>query len=150
MISLRAQHTGSLDTDRGNWVEGERPFVYADGTLIPPKLLRDVPEQNYLSKHVQAVGLGLMTIALLLVTLSALWVYRNRGHSVVIAAQPALLYTLCFGSAITCLVIFVSSFDESYGWSQESLTRACFASVWMDSFGLMVIFAALFTKVRTS
>jgi hypothetical protein len=31
----------------GSW-KSFSEFVYADGTNQPPKLLRDVPEQNYL------------------------------------------------------------------------------------------------------
>lgn len=115
---------------------------------MPPQLLRDIPEQNYLSPSVRAVGLTLMSIALLVVALSAFWVFRNRNHSVVIAAQPVLLYTLCFGSATICFVILVSSYDESYGWDKEMLTNACFASVWLDALGNMIAYTALFTKVR--
>jgi hypothetical protein len=70
------------------------PFVYADGSSAPPTLLRDVPEQNYLDSGIRALGLSLMAIALLLVLLATIWIVIHRNHHVVIAAQPAYLYSV--------------------------------------------------------
>lgn len=103
---------------------------------------------NYLSPSIRVVGLVLMSVALGAVFLASCWVYSNRNHTVVIAAQPVLLYALCLGSAMMALTILLSSFDESYGWDQEMLGKACVGGVWLDSLGHMVAFGALFTKVR--
>jgi hypothetical protein len=70
------------------------PFVYADGSDVPPELLRDVPEQNYLDSGIRALGLSLMAIALLLVLLGTTWIVIHRNHHVVIAAQPPFLYAV--------------------------------------------------------
>ena len=118
--------TETLDPRTGQWSQ-HTPFFYADGTNNPPSLLRDEPEMNFLSPSVRALGLGLMTLSLVLVAFSALWVYLNRNHSVVIAAQPALLYSLCVGSTMVALAILMQSYDESYGADQEKLSSMCVA-----------------------
>ena len=84
-----------------------------------------------------------MSVALVFIFVCALWVAINRNHSVVIAAQPALLYTLCLGSTMMALEILMQSYDESYGWDQEMLDKACIASIWLDSLGHMISFGAV-------
>lgn len=122
-------------------------MVYADGSHFPPTLLRDEPESNYLDPLFRAIGLALMAVGLLLVGLSALWVFLHRHHTVVVAAQPAFLYTLLLGAAMVVSVVWITSFDESYGWTQPQLSRACVVSVWIDALGHMLAFSALFTKL---
>ena len=122
-------------------------FVYADGTHSPPALLRDEPEMNYTDPAIRSTGLALMTVGLLLMVLSVIWVFWHRNHSVVVAAQPAFLYSLCFGAAMVVLAIWVTSYDESFGWTEEMLSKSCVAGVWVDSLGHMITFSALFTKV---
>jgi hypothetical protein len=138
--------TEFLEPDTGRWVN-IAPFTYAGGSTQPPLLLRDLPEQNYLDGRIRAFGLSLMAVALLFVALSALWVFLNRQHSVVIAAQPIFLYTICFGSAILAFDIWIISLDESYGWDNNMLDGACTAVAWLDSVGHMLIYLAIFTKV---
>jgi hypothetical protein len=65
---------------------------YADGRTVPPDLLRDPPEQNYLSTPVRVVGFTVMGLALLISAATILWVYVHREHRVVKAAQPYFLY----------------------------------------------------------
>jgi hypothetical protein len=133
--------TAMLNPRTKQWIE-LYPFTYADGSTTPPPP-RDEPERNYLSPSARAVGLTLMAVALVFIFLCALWVACHRNHSVVIAAQPALLYTLCLGSIVMALAILARSFDESYGWDQEMLDKACIAGVWFDSMGHMIGFGAV-------
>ena len=123
-------------------------MVYPDGSTTPPTLLRDEPKMNYLDPTIRNIGLLLMGIGLLLSSMSVVWVYWNRNHSVVVAAQPLFLYFLSFGAAMVVSVTWLTSFDESYGWSQEMLSKACVGGVWVDALGHMITFSALFTKVR--
>ncbi|CAB9524353.1 Gamma-aminobutyric acid (GABA) B receptor [Seminavis robusta] len=138
-------NTESWDPRSSDWIQNT-PFVYADGTTNPPKL-RDDPDMNYLSPSFRAAGLALMSVALVFVFSCALWVFVHRHHSVVIAAQPSLLYALCLGSTMMALAILMYSYDESYGWTQEMLDRMCTANIWIDSLGHMIAFSALFTKL---
>jgi hypothetical protein len=123
------------------------PFVYADGTQLPPKLLRDVPDQNYLNKAIRGVGFALMGVVLLLALMTVVWVYLNREHRVLRAAQPQFLYVLALGSAISASAVIPISFDESYGWSEQQLSRACIAIPWLLALGHIITYGALFSKL---
>lgn len=123
-------------------------FIYADGSKTPPKLLRDEPNQNYLSKSYRAVGFALFSVAAALIALSAAWIYKYREHRVLRAAQPSFLLVMCFGSMLINITIVLSSFDESYGWSTEMLSRACASLPWFPVIGLVQVYGVLFTKVR--
>ena len=89
-----------------------------------------------------------MGIAMATSFFSAVWVFWNRKHRVVVAGQPMFLYAICLGSAVMCLVILMSSYDESYGWTDEMLDKACIANPWLDTMGIILIYGSLFTKVR--
>lgn len=141
-----SEGTSFIDPESQEWFDVV-PFVYSDGTTSPPKLLRSEPEQNYLDTGVRAVGLALMAISLVVILVSVVWVFVNRHHQVVIAAQPPFLYVLCLGSTITSLVILISSFDEGVGWDDSMLDKACVAMPWMVAMGHIVTYSALFTKV---
>lgn len=122
-------------------------FVYADGTTEPPALLRDTPEQNYLNSGIRGFGLASMGIVMALATATILWVYVNREHRILRAAQPQFLYILAFGSIVSVSTVLVISFDESYGWSERALGRACMALPWLLSLGHIITYGALFAKL---
>jgi hypothetical protein len=138
----------SAPDTRNKWSgQGLLPFVYRDGRTVPPELLRDEPDQNYLSSGLRAMGFALMGIALLCCIVSATWVFVRRKHRVLRASQPEFLYLIAFGSAVQASSIITISNDESFGWSTEALSRACMASAWLLPFGTLIIYAALFTKL---
>jgi hypothetical protein len=130
----------------GTWTN-VTDFIYADGTTLPPKLLRDVPDQNYLNSAIRGVGLALMGVVILLALTTVAWVYIHREHRVLRAAQPAFLYVLALGSAISASTIIPISFDESYGWSEQQLSRACMAIPWLLSLGHIITYGTLFSKL---
>jgi hypothetical protein len=125
-------------------------FIYADGSKTPPKRLRDEPNQNYLSTSYRAVGFALFSVAAALIMLSAAWIYKNREHRVLRAAQPSFLLVMCFGSMLINLTIVLSSFDESYGCSTQMLSRACASLPWFPVIGFIQVYGVLFTKVTLS
>jgi hypothetical protein len=122
-------------------------FIYADGSTTPPKLLRDEPNQNYLSTSYRAIGFALFSVAAALIVLSVAWIYKNREHRVLKAAQPSFLLVMCFGSMLINVTIVLNSFDESNGWSTQMLSRACASLPWFPVIGLIQVYGALFTKV---
>ena len=77
-------------------------------------------------------------MALFSVFLSVVWVVVNRSHAVVVAAQPPFLYALFVGASVLSLVILCSSFDESYGWDANMLSRACVAIPWLACTGKLL------------
>jgi hypothetical protein len=130
----------------GQWIPLEA-ISYADGRDVPPDLLRREPDQNHLTPGVRAVGFALMGIAILTAVAAAVWVFLHRKHRIVTAAQPYFLYELCLGAIISASTIFSISFDESYGWSDQQLGRACMATPWLLSLGHIITYGALFSKL---
>lgn len=79
--------------------------------------------------------------------LAYVWVYINREHRIVRASQPYFLYELCWGSITSLSTIVAISFDESYGWDEQQLSRACVATPWLLSLGHIITYGALFSKL---
>jgi hypothetical protein len=130
----------------GTWSKLDE-FVYADGTTIPPELLRDLPDQNYLTAAFRSVGLTLMGITMSGAVATIVWVYLHREHRVLRAAQPPFLYMLALGSAVSVSTILVISFDESTGRTEEQLSSSCMAIPWLISLGHILTYGALFSKL---
>lgn len=123
------------------------PFLFRDGTINPPKLLRDLPDQNYLSPVLRYVGLAMMALVLVDCAGLGLWVFLNRKHRVVVASQPHFLYLLIFGAATSSLPIFGISTDENWGFTAEVLGKHCMSIVWLASLGHIITYGALFSKL---
>lgn len=119
--------------------------VYADGSTVPPPLADF--EHNYLSSEVRAFGFALMSCALLMAIVSSFWVFWNRGHRILKASQPLFLHFVCFGSALQASAIFPISFDESNGWSETQLSRACSSIAWLFCLGYIVTYR--YAKLKT-
>lgn len=122
-------------------------FVYSDGRTVPPDLLRDQPEQNYLSRGLKILGLTLMSLSIFLAIVSAIWVCACRKHRVLKASQPYFLYLVCFGAVVQSSAVLTISFDESYSKSQDQLSKACMATPWLLALGHTIIYGSLFTKM---
>jgi len=78
---------------------------------------------------------------------TSIWVFVHHEHRVIKAAQPYFLYMLSLGSGVIVCSIVPLSFDESDGWSGESLGRACMAIPWLFSIGYILIYGALLSKL---
>ena len=121
--------------------------VYANNSTAAPDL-RNLPNQNYLSPGLQAFGLTLMSFITLLGLVTITWVFVHRKHNVLLAAQPMFLYLIAFGSILFSFGILSVSFDESYGWSEVQLNRACVSQSWFVSVGYnMIIYGALYSNL---
>lgn len=123
------------------------PFIFSDGRTEAPALLRDQADQNYLPRGLRIFGFTLMGIAISAALASVIWIFKNRNHPVLKAAQPHFLFVICFGSIITACSILTISNDESYGWSEQQLSSACMGTVWLIFIGYCMIYSALFTKL---
>ncbi|KAL7566630.1 hypothetical protein ACA910_003465 [Epithemia clementina (nom. ined.)] len=133
-------------TEEHVWMEAE-PFIYADGSTSPPELLRDIPEQNYLSTFLRALGLALMGMTMLAAIICLMWVFVCRKHKVLAASQPIFLYMICFGCFVQTSAILPLSVDENFGWSVKQLDQACMAFPWLLALGYIIVYSALFTKL---
>jgi hypothetical protein len=120
---------------------------YADGRTVPPDLLRDPPEQNYLSTYVKIIGFTVMSLALLISAGTTLWVYFHREHRVVKAAQPYFLYLICLGAGVSVSAVLPLSLDDGTDWSAQQLGSACMAVPWLFCLGYLITYGALFSKL---
>lgn len=88
-----------------------------------------------------------MGIVLVFAVAVIVWVYLNRERRILRAAQPQFLYILAFGAMVSVSTVLVISFDESRGWSENALGRACMAIPWLLSLGHIITYGALFAKL---
>jgi hypothetical protein len=123
-------------------------FYFADGSSSPPELQQNPPEQTFLSTWARAIGFTLFGIVMLVILGSIAWVYIYRNKRIVKASQPEFLYGLQIGSMSIAVAIILNSFDESYGWTAERLSKLCTAAPWVLFSGVVAIYSSLFTKVR--
>jgi hypothetical protein len=126
----------------GSW-EPVDEFIYFDGTSNEPMPLRTVANAHYLPLAPVIASLCLSTIAVLLALASAAWVFVNRDTRIVAASQPEFLYSLCFGAALVASSSYFFSFDESYGFSEQQLSRGCSAYVWFFVIGYLIMFCSV-------
>lgn len=89
-----------------------------------------------------------MSIAITACSVSGIWVFVYRRDRIVRAAQPFALLFICFGSFVIAWSIIPLSFDESYGWTEEQLSKGCMSVPWLVSTGFIIMYGALFVKVR--
>jgi hypothetical protein len=142
--------THILNTNEGrnsSWQE-LLPFVFSSGKTTPPPLLRSTADQLYLKKGARITGLTLMAIAKAGCVAAAVWLFVNRQTRTVRASQPSLMLCICAGSFVEASAIFFVSVDESYGWSQSGLDKACSAIPWLAVLGHVFTYSSLFAKVR--
>ncbi|KAL7552918.1 hypothetical protein ACHAWF_016171 [Thalassiosira exigua] len=123
-------------------------FIYTDGTSTQPTPVREVFENNYLTGSVRTTGLALYGIAAFICISLATWTFARRRSTIIRAAQPEFMYLLCFGSLASLTAIVTLSFDESYGTSVRSLSAMCTATPWLFFTGYIIIYMALFSKLR--
>lgn len=109
--------------------------------------MRETTDFNFLSKGVRITGFVLVGLSLSIILISALWVRVRRAERIVTASQPQFLYLICFGGALQAVSLIFLSFDESYGWTDSELDKACSALPWFFVIGYLVQYCAIFSKV---
>jgi len=137
------------DTVNGIITESsDGPFIFADGTSIPPYLLENPPEENYLSKGVHNFGLVLMSTCLFFNLLGVTLVSCYSKKESIQNAQPYSLYLILLGSTTMVSSIFLRSFDESYdGWDAYKLDKLCMAFPWLLVMGFILTYTSLLSKL---
>ena len=130
---------------RDKW-EQNNPFIFANGRTVPPDLLRDTPEQNYLAPalsfwfHIDG------DCILCHAPYHCMGIHPSRAPR--LEGIPAsLLYVLVLGSMVSSSTIVTISNDEGIGWSDEQLDKACMATPWLLSLGHIVTYGARFSKL---
>jgi hypothetical protein len=145
-IPFRFRLTHTLLHNSSNWIS-VKSFYYADGTMNAP-LLRSNPDYHFLSNTVRVIGFVLLGIGMVYCLGNVLWITCNSTHRILILSQPPLLLQLCVGSMMILATILPISFDENSGLSLQQLSISCKLIPWLIVHGQIILFMALFTKVR--
>jgi hypothetical protein len=131
--------------EEGTWEKVATP-IYRDGRSVPPDLLRDTPDQNYLAKGLRTIGLVMMYIVLATSLAATVWIIVCRERRVVRASQPFFLFLICFGTAIEAFTVWPVSHDEAYT-RDDQLDLFCAATPWFFVSGHVLIYGSLATKL---
>ena len=126
-----------------DWINDQLPFVFADGTTNPPALLRETPDQNYLSDSLRVFGFTVMCCSIFLASCLLVWVILCRKHRVLLASQPPFLALICVGTMIQSSAVIPISFDESEGWTGDQLSNACQTVPWLICCGYVLVYSAV-------
>lgn len=74
------------------------------------------------------------------------WVWRNKDTSVVRGSQELFLNLVCVGTfLIGCCIFLFGIYDESS--STEIAGRTCMGTMWLYSFGYVILVTALYSKI---
>jgi hypothetical protein len=126
-------------------IEVIRPFIYSDGSSVPPPMAPPVTEQlNLLSTAEIATVYAVMGISALMSIACAVWTVRNRMKRAVRASQPIFLFFLCVGTLLISLSAIFQSFQEPL--PIRTLNFGCNAYFWFVCIGFTTTFSALFSK----
>jgi hypothetical protein len=126
-------------------VEVLRPFVYQDGTTIPPLSLPPVEEYfDLIPPATRIAGLTLGGLAILFSLFWIVWTSVYRQKDVVLASQPIFLLQLCVGALIMATTIIPRGFQEPM--EKSTLDVGCMAVPWLFTIGFVTAFSALISK----
>ena len=123
------------------------PFIFTDGTPNPPVLLRDVPNQNYLSNNTHVGGLCVTSICLLINILSILTIFLHWEKPPFRESQPILLLISLVGSFLMASSVLGQSFDESNGLDNMQLDNICFSYPLLLVLGFILTYGVISWKV---
>lgn len=131
---------------QGQW-ETTDQFLFSTSTNQPPNPQFVVDEQNFLSDWVAGLGFALFAIGFALALACSAAIAYMREDKQIRVAQPVFLQLICLGALVENFSILTLSFDESRGWSKNSLSAACMATPWLFFIGHSMIYSAIFCKV---
>ncbi|CAB9525833.1 acid type B receptor subunit 2 [Seminavis robusta] len=136
--------------DHGIWkqLDDASPFVYADGSTVPPSDLPHIQvNPNYLGTGWRVAGYVLCGMGMALALGLALWTRAQSENRVIRASQPFFLTIICLGVATFFASIIPLGVDEQIA-TETGCTVACNAVIWLLSIGFCVTFSAMFTKTQ--
>jgi hypothetical protein len=129
---------------------GRSENIFSDEQANDSDQEEEIPMENmnYLHPVAQAIGLSIASLCFVSSLALGFWVYRNREAPMIKVSQPEFLYLICLGSAMAALAVFPLSFDESHGFSEKTLSICCMSYPWVFQLGCIILYLALFSKVR--
>jgi hypothetical protein len=114
-----------------NPLEVINPFIYSDGTTVPPVTNTPSPDLNLIQPAAMAFGYGLFAVVSITSIGWAVFTHKYRKTPIVKASQPFFLFMMCIGTFIMGLSILMSGFQEPM--PVRLLNFACVAYIWCFS-----------------
>eukprot|EP00934_Nitzschia_sp_Nitz4_P006867 Nitzschia sp. Nitz4//scaffold133_size116822//25862//27321//NITZ4_003798-RA/size116822-augustus-gene-0.105-mRNA-1//1//CDS//3329535369//6857//frame0 len=105
------------------------------------------PPSSALNPLYQRTGLVHVGGTYFLALIAGAWVRIRRKERIVTAAQPQFLYLIVVGMILMITSLVFVSFDESNGWTQEDLDKACSGFPWFFVTGYLVQYCAVFSRL---
>jgi len=124
-----------------------QPFVFSDGTIVPPLDLPR-PNENFvlISEGALIGGLIMASLALILGLVCGIWTVIYRKEKIVQASQPEFMIMICIGCLIMASSVIPLSLQESTVTSTQVLNMACMTTPWLLCTGFVTSFSVLFAK----
>ena len=76
----------------------------------------------------------------------AFWVWRNTEERVIRASQRIFLWMICAGTLVMGSTIFLIGLEDDIA-PTFVVSASCMTSVWLYSFGFVLTYSALFSKM---
>ncbi|CAB9507844.1 Gamma-aminobutyric acid (GABA) B receptor [Seminavis robusta] len=134
---ILSQHEGVLEV--------VQPMIWSDNTTNqPPPLIPLTPNQNLVSRGLQAFCWAIAAAVLITSTFCALWTLYRQDRPGLRASQPVFMVMMCVGTFLIGGAIIPWTFQEPM--SREQLDRGCMLNMWMLSIGFSTTFASLFAR----
>jgi hypothetical protein len=127
--------------------DDEMKFIYSDGTFIGPPEIPGIEENmNLISNSVRCICLVLCSLSMGTSLGFLIYTVKKWNSPVIRLAQPIFLVLICVGTLFMAAAIIPLSMDEGVA-GPASLNASCSLTQWFFSFGFIITFAALFSKL---
>lgn len=111
------------------------------GTFTPVK-----SSDVYIGRASRVIGWSFGGFSCFCSLLFAFWVWRNKRSSVVLSSQPMFLNLICLGTLLMAGCIFLFGVEDDIA-STAVTSGSCMGSMWLYSFGYVIIVTALSSKI---
>lgn len=126
-------------------LEVGNPYSWSQYQIQAPEALPGLAiELNLITPAVQAAGLTLAALVMLMCLGWVVFTFLYRKNTVVVAAQPSFLFMMCAGVFIMISAVIPMSLQEPI--SSGGLNMACLSIPWLLSIGFVTSFSSMFCR----
>ena len=146
--SILFSYATLFDENQEGWKMKEfSPFIFADGTPVPPLDLPFLKEEKSHIGYLRYVGYALSGIIVVFSIICVSWTLVFFKDHAVQASHPLFLITLCIGTLVAGLSIVPMAIDDEIV-SSDTLDISCNSIPWLFSIGIAIALSALIGKLR--
>ena len=127
----------------------DRVYAVPTATFYEKSLGTFTPEPAsdlYIGGALRSVGWTMGCICVFTSISMAFWVWRNTEERVIRASQRIFLWMICAGTLVMGSTIFLIGLEDDIA-PTFVVSASCMTSVWLYSFGFVLTYSALFSKM---